>query len=84
MADTQRVVTQGIFDQAMKYVLDGVADFYIQTYTSTMKITGKTVKSFAKDGYEVLKKDDDGKGFLVMSGRKVNYVTYGQLIVVSK
>lgn len=79
-----KIVNHAIFDQAFGYVTSKVADFWIQSYGRNTKISASTIKNFAKDGYTVLAKADDGKGFLLLNGKKREYIFAGQLLVVAR
>jgi hypothetical protein len=73
-------VTHDNFDDLKNVVLAGNADFLIPTAYRCTVIKGKHIKSWAKSGYELIKKDADGHGFRMMSGKSSVYVFAGQLI----
>jgi len=79
-----KIVNHAIFDQAMGYVVANVANFWIQSYGRNTKISASTIKNFAKDGYTVLAKSDDGKGFILQNGKNNEYILPGQLLVIGK
>ena len=57
----------------------GVA--YIPTYKGAIKIDQKVVNRFRKAGYEVLRQDDDGRGFRLQQGKSANYVFNTQIVL---
>lgn len=75
------IVNYENFESAMAEVLANKAAFYIASCTKIVKITAKTIKSFKSAGYDVIKKDVDGKGFRMQSGKKALYVFPGQLAI---
>lgn len=75
------VVTHDNFDLAIGAVAAGDAVLVISSQTKPLLINAKTIKKFKAAGYQVIKKDNDGRGFRVQQGRGTIYVFQGQLRV---
>ena len=75
------VVTHDNFDLAIGAVAAGDAVLVIASQTKPLLINAKTIKKFRAAGYQVIKKDSDGRGFRLQQGRRTVYVLAGQLRV---
>jgi hypothetical protein len=76
-------VTHENFDSLMGEVKAGKAVFLVPTYTHCTKVDNKCLERFEKAKATPLKKSNDGRGFLLASGRKFVYVTYDGLVAVN-
>ena len=62
------------FEKCLEMVRNGEAVFYIPTYTRCTKIDRGCLLRFDKVGQECIRKDNDGKGYRLASGRNTVYV----------
>jgi hypothetical protein len=72
-------VTHETFDAALARVREGASTLIISTFTRTWWIDAKAVAKFAALGLDVIAKSKDGRGFLLRSGRRRDYVMPGYL-----
>jgi hypothetical protein len=76
----KNIVNHQNFEMCLNRVRSGESSFFIPLYGRCIKIDTKCIKNFDAISRPVIKKDSDGRGFRVSSGKKYNYVFENGLV----